>query len=68
MVKSKLLIILIILICLVVGGFFVWKNIVEKEEEKLKPETGFEWFQTGNTLLITQLQPKQSRELEDRSF
>jgi len=29
------------------------------------PEMGIEWFQTGNTLPITQLQPKQSIELED---
>ena len=30
-----------------------------------EPKMGIEWFQTGNTLAVTQLQPKQSRELED---
>lgn len=41
----------------------------EEEEkalkEKAEPKTGFEWFQTGNTDFITQLQTKRSQELED---
>jgi hypothetical protein len=31
----------------------------------LKYEVSGEWFQTGNTLLISEFQPKQSKELED---
>ncbi|MBA7647054.1 hypothetical protein ES703_54823 [subsurface metagenome] len=33
--------------------------------EKQETETGFEWFQAGNTMPITQLETKQSNELED---
>jgi len=32
---------------------------------KQEPKTGIEWFQTGNTLAITQLETKLSAELED---
>ncbi len=74
--KTKILIILIVLISVGILGFFIWKNI-SVPEEKLKEEEeaplaeveegepGFEWFQTGNTRAITQLQPKQSHELEN---
>lgn len=34
--KKKILIILIILIGLVIGGFFVWKNIFQPEKEFYK--------------------------------
>jgi len=34
------------------------------QTEKQEPETGFEWFQTGNTGSITQLQLEKSEELE----
>ncbi|KPJ57201.1 hypothetical protein AMJ49_01140 [Parcubacteria bacterium DG_74_2] len=66
--KTKTLIILIILIGLVIGGFFIWKNISVPDEEKVEEEVpleGVEWFQTGNTQDITKLKPKQSNELED---
>lgn len=48
-----------ILVSLVIGVLFVSGCVQQK------PETRIEWLQTGNTLHITQLQPKQSRELAD---
>ena len=51
-----------ILILIILGVVFVSGCIQQEEQES---ETGFEWFQTGNTLSITQLETKQSQELED---
>jgi len=36
--KVKILIIIIVLIALVIGGFFVWKNISAPETEKTEKE------------------------------
>lgn len=52
-VKTRWIILLII-------GIILLSGCVEE-----KPTTEMEWFQTGNTQDITQLQPKQSKELED---
>ena len=56
-----------ILALLIIGIIFISgciKQEVGKEEEQ-ESETGFEWFQTGNIQTITQLQTKQSIELEN---
>ena len=48
------------------GEYHLWEDKEEVEEPEIKEVIeGFEWFQTGNTQSITQLQPKQSRELEN---
>jgi len=53
-------VIVAILVVAGVGAYFLMKP---GEEEG--GEAGIEWFQTGNTLPMTQLQPKQSSELEN---
>ena len=49
-------IILIVILIIGISGYFYWQA---------KSITQGEWFQTGNTQTITQLQTKQSQELED---
>lgn len=59
--KNKKLVSGILALIILISGIVVyvyWRNW-----EKQEPEMGIEWFQTGNTLPTTQLQPKQSREL-----
>lgn len=46
--------------CIVVAGLGAYFMIKPGAEEGEGEEVGFEWFQTGNTLPITQLQTKQS--------
>ena len=48
-----------ILVALITGAVLISGCI------KQEPKTGIEWFQTGNTQDITQLQSKQSNELEN---
>ena len=62
----KAAVIIVILIVAGVGVYFMLKGPEggEKGGEEEQP-SGFEWFQTGNTLSITQLQTKQSGELEN---
>lgn len=62
MMKNKKLVSgILALVILISGivGYIYW------EKQKQEPETGIEWFQTGNTLSITQLETKLSEELED---
>jgi hypothetical protein len=52
----------------VVGIIFFSGCVLPQEpegEQKQGSKMGIEWFQTGNTLPISQLQPKQSKELEN---
>lgn len=58
--KTKILILLIVLVSSVAGavGYYFYKTSQE-------PKTETEWFQTGNTQPIIQLQLKRSPELED---
>ena len=53
----KAAVIVVIVAVAGVGAYFMVRPRAE-------PEVGIEWFQTGNTLPITQLQPKRSQELE----
>ena len=55
----------VIVVALVVAGIGAYFLMKPGAEEGEGEEVGTEWFQTGNTLLITQLQPKQSSELEN---
>jgi len=66
--KKQLVIIAVTLILLSVslsGCQDIFQTENETSDEDQEPETGFEWFQIGNTKPITQLQTKQSKELED---
>ena len=54
----------VLLICVGFSGCLE-TNLDETSDEEPQSETGFEWFQIGNTLPITQLQTKQSEELAD---
>lgn len=57
--KNKKYVLVILAVAILISslaGYFYW--------EKEKSKKGIEWFQTGNTQPITQLQTKQSRELE----
>ena len=65
-------VIVVALVVAGVGAYFLMKPGVEEkpgeeggEAENQESEMGFEWFQAGNTLSITQLQTKQSSELEN---
>jgi len=50
---------------LIVRDYPLILRIANVSWEKKESETGIEWFQIGNTQSITQLQPKQSKELAD---
>ncbi len=68
----KAAVIVVIVAVAGIGAYFLMEPGVEEkpgeeggEAENQESEMGFEWFQTGNTLSITQLQTKQSGELEN---
>jgi hypothetical protein len=58
--KKQLVIIFIVLLLLVVG-LSGCEELIQTENQE--SETGFEWFQIGNSQPITQLQVKESKEL-----
>lgn len=57
--------VIVILIVAGIGAYFLMKPGPEEDGEEEEQPSGFEWFQTGNTHPITQLQTKQSIELEN---
>lgn len=68
-VRLKIIILISALVIsgLAIAGYFYWQGqepVVDSEEQEILME-GEEWFQTGNTQSMTQLQPKQSHELEN---
>lgn len=60
MMKNKKLVSGILALLILISGIV---GCVYWEKQEQEPETGIEWFQTGNTQTMTQLQPKRSPEL-----
>jgi hypothetical protein len=58
-------IILILILIIFISGCAEKIEEAAEEQPSEEIEEGFEWFQIGNTQPITQLQPKQSKELAD---
>jgi hypothetical protein len=50
-------IIFAVILIVTIAGYYYWR--------KYEPIIGEEWFQTGNTQLVTRIQTKTSKELED---
>ena len=60
----KVAVIVVVLIVVGIGAYFLMRSEAGEGEGEEQP-SGVGWFQTGNTQSMTQLQPKQSHELEN---
>jgi hypothetical protein len=60
--------ILILIFLVLISGCAERIEEVDEEQPPEEIEEGFEWFQTGNTASVTQLQVKASEELEDNKM